>query len=142
MRLLRTLACVVLAAAGLAAGHAGAVPEVRHYGPFASTSPDSGTCGNLWADDSFDREFMAHTSANPDGSFSLVEQFKRGTFVTQAGASPGGCDTNPGGTVEAGVRGKMHGTFVMVVSGGVFNPLAVCTAANCGTTAGFVATVF
>ena len=142
MRVLRLLACVVLAATGLSTPRASAVPEIRHYGPFGSTSPDSGTCGNFWADDSFDREFMAQTSPSRDGTFSVVEQFKRGTFVTLAGASPGGCETNPGGTVEAGVTGKLHGTFVMTISGGVFNPFAVCTAASCGTTADFVATVY
>src|SRR6476660_3550916 len=27
----------------------------QHYGTYASTSPDSGTCGNDWAQDSFNR---------------------------------------------------------------------------------------
>src|SRR5712691_9696466 len=26
-------------------------PPTQHYGPYASTSPDSGTCGNEWAQD-------------------------------------------------------------------------------------------
>jgi hypothetical protein len=29
----------------------------QHYGPFASGSPDSSTCGNDWAQDTFDRHF-------------------------------------------------------------------------------------
>lgn len=29
----------------------------KHFGPFPSTSPDSGTCGNDWAEDTFDRFF-------------------------------------------------------------------------------------
>ena len=28
----------------------------KHYGPFASSSPDSGTCGNDWATDFFNRD--------------------------------------------------------------------------------------
>src|SRR6267378_3494224 len=27
--------------------------STQHYGPYASTSPDSGTCGNNWADNAF-----------------------------------------------------------------------------------------
>src|SRR5262249_59900244 len=93
-------------------------PEVRHYGPFPSTSPDSGTCGNDWAQDSFDRFFRVNTSPGPNGTFTVIEEFKKGTFVTVAGPSPGGCDTNPGGTVQAGVTGKLEGSFVILVSGG------------------------
>jgi hypothetical protein len=114
---------------------------VKQYGPFASTSPDSGTCGNDWATDSFDRYFRANTSPNPDGTYTVVEDFKKGTFVTNAGSSPGGCETNPGGTVAAGLTGKMDGSFTVIVSNGTFNPSASC-ATGCDTTAGFVATVY
>ena|SRR5216683_5852508 len=41
----------------------------------------------------------------------------------------------------AGVTGKMHGSFNIIVSNGTYNPNAVCSSA-CGTTAGFIATVF
>ena len=117
-------------------------PEVRHYGPFPSTSPDSGTCGNFWATDTFDRFFHVQTSPNADGTYSVTEQFKDGSFVTSAGPSPGSCDTNPGGIVAAGVTGKMQGSFLIVITGGTYNPAAACDEASCGTTAGFVATVF
>lgn len=120
----------------LAAGRA------QKYGPFASTSPDSGTCGNDWATDTFARSFKVDTKPNASGVYTVVEYFKKGTFVTMAGSSPGGCDTNPGGTVGAGVTGKMHGSFVLVISNGTYDKNAVCTEATCGTTAGFVATVF
>ncbi len=83
----------------------------QHYGPYASTSPDSSTCGNDWADDTFDRHFTVRTS--PTGAIRVVEQFKNGSFVTTAGASPGGCDTNVGGTITAGKSGSMHGYFVI-----------------------------
>ena len=111
-----------------------------HYGPFASTSPDSGTCGNDWANDTFDRFFKVDTTPNADGTYNVKEEFKNGSFVTIAGLSPGSCETNPGGTVAAGVTGKMHGSFDMVVTGGTFNPNATCPAVC--TTAGFVAAVF
>lgn len=132
---------VALAVALLPAALAGAAPRTVQYGPFASTSPDSSTCGNDWATDTFDRVFKVDTQLNPDGTYTIVEDFKNGTFVTVAGNSPGGCETNPGGTVADGVTGKMHGSFTIVVSGGVYDPDADCSA-GCDTTAGFVATVF
>jgi len=135
---------LVLAAALCTAltASARAEPAVAHFGPFASTSPDSGTCGNFWANDAFERSFRVDTRPNADGTYDVVEEFKDGSFVTVAGPSPGGCDTNPGGTVAAGISGKMHGSFSIVVSGGVFDPNATCEGVTCGTTALFVATVF
>jgi hypothetical protein len=121
---------------------ASAEPATEHYGPFASTSPDSGTCGNFWANDTFERSFRVDTRPNADGTYDVVEEFKDGSFVTVAGASPGGCDTNPGGTVAADITGKMQGSFSIVVAGGVLDANATCDAATCGTTATFIATVF
>src|SRR4029077_3802589 len=51
----------------------------QHYGPYSSESTDSGTCGNDWANDTFDRHFTVRK--NPDGTFLVVEQFKDGSFV-------------------------------------------------------------
>lgn len=115
----------------------------QQYGPISSTSPDSGTCGNDWATDTFDRFYKVNTTTNPDGTYTVTEEFKNGTFVTNAGASPGSCQ--PGNTpalLGAGVTGKMQGTFTIIVTGGTFNPDATCTQVSCGTTAGFIATVF
>lgn len=86
----------------------------QHYGPYASGSPDSGTCGNTWADDTFDRDFTVRTGN--DGTITIVEQFKNGSFVTNGGASPGACDETDGysmGTVPTGVTGSMHGYFIV-----------------------------
>jgi hypothetical protein len=83
----------------------------HHYGSYPSTSPDSGTCGNDWATDTFDRDFTVRS--NGDGTTTVVEQFKNGSFVTNAGPSPGGCETNLGGTVLAGKTGSMHGYFII-----------------------------
>src|SRR5512143_2751040 len=135
------VASLVIASSLALAGQAVAEPASAHYGPIPSTSPDSGTCGNSWANDSFDRVFRVDTRPNPDGTYDVVERFERGRFVTVAGPSPGGCQTDPGGTVGDGVEGRMQGSFDMVVVG-VFNPDAVCTPETCNTTAGFVTTVF
>jgi hypothetical protein len=113
-----------------------------HYGPFASSSGDSGTCGPDWANDQFNRVFTVGT--NPDGTPRVVEFFKNGTFTTIAGSSPGACQSGPsnGGLVKAGITGRFHGYFVITVTGGSLNRSATCTVASCGTTAGFIKTVF
>ena len=113
---------------------------VLHYGPIPSTSPDSGTCGKNWANDSFDRFF----SINPRTPNTVTEEFKNGTFVTVAGQSPGACQTGAdnGNTVADGITGKLEGTFDIQVSGGSFNPNATCSPSTCNTTAGFIQTVY
>ena len=111
------------------------------FGPFASGSPDSGTCGNNWANDTFDRFFTVVT--NEDGTSRVVEFFKNATFVTVAGDSPGACENgvNNTGLVTAGIHGRFQGYFLISVTG-TLNQDAVCTLATCGTTADFVKTVF
>ena len=117
----------------------------KHYGPFPSSSTDSGTCGNDWANDTFDRHFTVHSDAN---GVRVVEQFKNGDFTTFAGLnpSPGGCDTNPGGTVNGGVTGSLQGYFIISNTGPQTNFSPFCDAnlntnANC-TTERFINTHF
>src|SRR5215831_823091 len=89
------------------------------------TSPDSGTCGNNWANDTLHRVYKV--KQNSDGTFTLVA-FDRGTFTTVAGQSPGACDTNDpghGATVTAGITGVVVG-FVAETVTGTFNPTATC----------------
>ncbi|HLZ72793.1 MAG TPA: hypothetical protein VKV26_23050 [Dehalococcoidia bacterium] len=145
-----------LLVAGIAAGALLALPAVtaaapptRQYGPITTVNdPDSGTCGNNWATDAFKRLFTANTVPNSDGSYSFDEAFIGGSFVTSAGASPGACETLPGPTgnghtVAAGVRGEFSGSYRNVtVSGGTFNPAAVCTQTSCDNTTDFVHTVY
>jgi len=96
----------------------------QHYGPYNSMSTDSGTCGNDWANDTFDRHFTVRK--NPDGTFLVVEQFKDGSFVTPAAdsppvnPSPGGCQTSPvtQGIVNAGVTGSLDGYFIIPLGTG------------------------
>ena len=90
--------------------------STQHYGPYTSSSGDSGTCGPDWATDTFDRHFTVFQ--NNDGSLAVVEQFKDGSFVTTAGPSPGACDpNNTPGTVNGGITGSMHGYFVIPLPG-------------------------
>ena len=121
----------------------GAKPT-QHYGSYPSSSPDSGTCGNDWAEDSFDRDFTVRS--NGDGTYSVVEQFKNGSFVTNGGPSPGACETNLGGTLTGGQSGSMHGYFIISNVGSQTSTSPFCDAvggtnANC-TTATFINTHF
>ena len=119
----------------------------QHYGPYSSGSPDSGTCGNDWAEDTFDRHFIVRTAS--DGTITVVEQFKNGSFMTYAGASPGACDETDGtppGTLTADVTGSMHGYFIipnvtMQTSHSPYCDAALETNADC-TTATFIDTHF
>lgn len=137
------VAFVAVIALSIGAASPAAAATAR-YGPFASTSPDSGTCGPDWANDSFQRVFKVNTTPTAPGTYRVREDFNRGSFVTTGPLSPGACEsgTNNGGTVLPGVNGRMGGHFIIIVTGGAYNAAAVCTAANCGTTAGFIATVF
>jgi hypothetical protein len=113
------------------------------YGPISSGSPDSGTCGNDWANDTYMRVFEAATSPNTDGTYSAVETFISARFLTLAGPSPDACDPTgvKGSTIAGGVTGTFTGNFMIVVSHGTFNAGATCDS-GCDTTAGFVATVY
>ena len=103
--------------------------------------PDSGTCQNVWAKDTSTRKWTV--KKNNDGTFRVGRQDK-GTFVTIAGQSPGACDTTGkhGTHVNVGINGKFHGYLRGTVSGGAFNPTAICAAACVGDTAVFISTVF
>ena len=93
--------------------------KTQHYGPYASGSTDSGTCGNDWANDTYNRHFTVQTNA--DGTFTVIEQFKDGEFMTPAtdspdpNPSPGACQNSfvPAGTVNPGINGDLHGYFIV-----------------------------
>jgi hypothetical protein len=116
----------------------------QHYGPFSSTSPDSGTCGNDWATDTFDRHFTVKT--NPDGTFLVTEQFKNGSFVTNPptdNESPGSCE--PGGTpgtVNTGTTGNMHGYFLIPIVGSTQSSTSPYCNAMAMTNTGCTTTIF
>ena len=134
---------LVISSLLLATSSAASGPE-EHFGPFASTSPDNGSCGNAWATDTFDRFFNVHN--NGDGSFSVREEFKRGSFVTSAGPSPGACETTDprhGIALLPGMKGTFTGYLDFTVTGGTYTPTG-CSAnpASCNTFVGFVSTTF
>src|SRR4051812_15146462 len=109
MKRIVLFALLLSAFAFAAAGSAGNGKET-HFGPFPSASPDNGSCNNPWADDTFDRDFKVKD--NGDGTFTVREEFKNGSFVTNGGPSPGACETTDshhGFTVLPGIHGKMHG---------------------------------
>jgi hypothetical protein len=114
--------------------------STQHYGPYPSSSGDSGTCGPDWATDTFDRHFTVRS--NGGGTFTVVEQFKNGSFVTMDGMSPAACDTtytNHGHMLVAGKTGSMHGYFVIPNVGPQTSMSPYCNAttntnANCDTT--------
>jgi hypothetical protein len=97
----------------------------RHFGPFAGSSADSGTCGNNWAQDTFKRHF---TVSQAGATWTVREDFKDGKFVTMAGASPGACQTSGehGMLVAAGIEGTFKGWLSGAVTGGTFDPEATC----------------
>jgi hypothetical protein len=100
------------------------VSAAQHYGPYASGSADSGTCGNNWADDTYNRHFIVNKSSG--GAITVVELFADGKFKTPSttppigNQSPGACQTLPGptgngGTVNAGVTGRFGGYFLIPI---------------------------
>lgn len=120
----------------------GGANRTQHYGPYASDSPDSGTCGPDWANDTFDRHFTVRPEA---GGFTVVQQFKRGAFETIRGVSPGSCDDGPPATVDPGIVGNMHGYFVITVTGTQISTDPSCVAGSPSTpctTFGFMSTHF
>ncbi len=117
----------------------------QHYGPYASSSTDSGTCGNDWANDTFDRHFTVRRNTN--GTFLVVEQFKDGSFETPASDSlppnfsPGACENSstPQGIVNNGVTGTLQGYFIIPgvtaqTSNSPYCNATAMTDAGCNTT--------
>ncbi len=95
-------------------------------GPYAATTPDSGSCGNNWAIDLFSRQFVIHPQ-NQDGTWTVVENFKSGRFITLGdgetgrAASPGQCDPDNGTNthmLRSGVVGTFSGSFTITIDSG------------------------
>jgi hypothetical protein len=143
------VAAFALAATGLADpghghhghGHGHGHGKKKHtFGPYDVVTDDHGSCGNAWAVDTEKRTFTV--KRNRDGSYRVTRN-DRGTFLTNAGQSPGACETKGkhGATVLAGVEGKFRGFLRGTVTGGTFDPNATCPA-HCGFTDVWIATFF
>lgn len=85
---------------------------------------DSGFAGNYWANDTIDRHVRIW--AEQDGTY-CVQVADHGSFVTYAGASPGGT-----GMVSAGVQGQIEGGYITSSVAGTFAP-TLPTHGNLGT---------
>lgn len=116
----------------------------NHFGPYSSTSPDSGTCGNDWANDTFKREFFAHQTAAP-GTWRVTEAYIDGHFVTVAGPSPGACETTSphGHLIALGQKGNFGGFLSGTVTGATtYTPNGCNVAPDCSTTTLIIKAVF
>ena len=107
------------------------------FGPYQAAGPDSGFCGNNWANDRYTVTFVV--APQPDGSF-VVSEMMKGSFATLAGASPNnnqsGCLTGSGPQIRAGISGSLYGDFVVPVTAPAdFNPTATLDDSTpCGAT--------
>ncbi len=127
-------------------------PATMHFGPYPSTTGDSGTCGFDWATDTVNRFFMIRQVAPM--TFSVIEKLKGGTFVTPGSPpfgpdplkhSPGACDSSDGtppGTVADGVTGMFHGYLDMTITSAVYTPSTASCASPCFFTDDFLVSVF
>ncbi len=95
-------------------------------GPFGPASfQDYGTCGNPWANFTTKSKYNVG-KLNNDGSYN-VRLTISGSFVTVAGQGPGACFPSADGyLVNAGVKGHATLVIYLAVSGGTFNPAALC----------------
>ena len=111
-------------------------------GPITVTNADDiGTCNNTWAQDNYDKTFTI--TDNNDGTFTVHVVYTNGTFVTNAGNSPGACEsgTDNGNTVPVGVNGTIvyeqwNTTLTGTLSGGV------CTTLTCTSSSEVFNTIF
>jgi len=85
----------------------------RHF-RFDLTSADSGSCGDVWAIDSFRMDFSVR-QVGPT-SFAL-DRRSIGTFVSTGPVSPGACDpgTKHGFVLRAGVNGHLESDVKLIV---------------------------
>jgi len=127
-------------------------PTTMHFGPYPSTTGDSGSCGFDWATDNVNRFFMIRQVAPM--TFSVIEKLKGGRFVTPGPPpfgpdplrrSPGACDSSDGtppGTVADGVTGTFHGYLDMTITAAVYSPGTAMCASPCFFTGDFLISVF
>jgi hypothetical protein len=118
-------------------------PGTMRFGPYASTSGDSGTCGPDWATDNFNRFFTIRRVA--PGTFAVYEQFMDGTFATPGTpeASPGNCGSGDGGLISGNVSGALHGYLAMTISDvASYHPSTASCASPCEFTDDFLNSVF
>jgi hypothetical protein len=138
---------------GLAGTALATVKSGDTFGPAAMTGADNGSCGNTWANDTWDRSFIVDPTpvvAGTQYTYDLTRYDKEGDFVTVNGISPGACDngTNNGNTIVANVKGHFHGyvNYRVVCSNACYDKAAgsayMSTCSPSCSTAGFIAAAF
>ena len=107
--------------------------RAQRFGPYPSASGDSGTCGDDWALDTFNRSFTV--TRDSSGSYRLTEDFTNGRFTTIGLVSPGACETSSqhGTVLTPGIQGRFGGFLTGPVTGGTYNPNGGCPAPCTGT---------
>jgi hypothetical protein len=117
-------------------------PKPLKVGPIHVVgAPDTGTCNNTWALDTFDK---VYTITAEFGAYNVEVVYNKGTFVTLAGKSPGACETiagDNGHMVAAGIKGKMKQDYNGTVVGTLI-PGAKCTPTTCFDTPSILNTLF
>lgn len=132
---------VLAAVTGLASASVGGLPTIRGTG--TAVQDDIGTCNNAWASDTLTKTFKLSATSTA-GTFSLDVK-EQGAFTTNAGSSPGACETGTdnGGTVSAGIIGKSTQQFdTTAYSSSAPNVAPDCSANACGSSGGFLDAVF
>ena len=86
-------------------------------GGYSTSSGDSSTCGQDWAQDLNVRNFVVQLPAVSPGVYKVRENFVQGHFSTFKGVSPESCQAGNSNTVKGGVHGTWHGSFSLTVSG-------------------------
>ncbi len=94
------------------------LPPVVNIKYSVTNDADSGTLGNVWAFDNYNKTVQVWPQT--DGSFCAVVKYM-GQFVTNAGDSPQAATTD--GTVGAGVQGTFEGGYIGTFSGVLNNGL-------------------
>jgi len=112
-----------------------------HYS-FVGGSPDGGSCGNEWANDSYTLDISVRRTGA--GTFAMTTMYKNGSFVTNAGASPGACSTvnHHGSVLAAGVVGNLQGWLDETITSGTYNPNGCNAVTTCTTRTGVLAALF
>jgi hypothetical protein len=116
--------------------------DTVNYVYTGSSSPDSGTCGNDWANDTMTRTYQVYPDQNVDGSYRVVETFTKGKFTTVQGPSPESCEAGTGNTVSGSVKGTFQGNEVLKVTDGTYASDEDVQCASPCVTADFVAAAF
>jgi hypothetical protein len=144
MKRLFFVAGLAIAALGLAVAPALASNAVVATGTGTATgAEDIGTCNQVWAEDTLTKTFMLFATGAP-GTYSL-EVKEHGSFVSNAGASPGACETGSpnGSTIPAGVTGMLTAQWDNTVHS-LATPTTTpdCSNNACASSGGFLDAVF